>query len=107
MCFLKVGTGGQTQDLLPVQLSFRMVLNILDTGGRVRVASIADEPGQAVAFPDAPLCVYQHGKTVLKGYRLELCILQLGGESLRHDAQTHFMQFPYRFIAQHGYSPLL
>ena len=31
VCFLEVGTGCQTQDLLPVQLSFRMVLKILDT----------------------------------------------------------------------------
>ena len=45
MCFLKVGTRGQAQDLLPVQLSFRVVLNILDTGGGVRVANVADKPG--------------------------------------------------------------
>ena len=82
MCFLKVGTGGQTQDLLPVQLSFRMVLNILDTGCGVRVASVADKPGQAVAFPGAPLRVYQHGKAVLKGHLLELRIRQLGGGRL-------------------------
>ena len=45
VCFLEVSTGGKAQDLLPVQLSFRVVLNILDTGGGVRVASVADEPG--------------------------------------------------------------
>lgn len=68
VCFLEVGAGGQAQDLLLVQPSFRMVLNILDTGGGVRVASVADEPGQTVAFPGAPLRVYQHGKAVLKGH---------------------------------------
>ena len=107
MCFLEVSTGGKAQDLLPVQLSFRMVLNIFDTGGRVRVASVADKPGQAVAFPGAPLRVYQHGKAVLEGHRLELRVRQLGGEGFRHDAQAYFMQLPYRFIAQHGHSPLL
>lgn len=107
VCLLEVGTGGQAQDLLPVHPSFRVVLNILDTGGRVCVAGAADEPGQAVAFPGAPLRVYQHGKAILKGHRLELCILQLGGEGFRHDTQAHFVQFPYRFIAQHGHSPLL
>ena len=91
MCFLEVSTGGKAQDLLPVQLSFRVVLNIFDTGGRVRVAGVADKPGQAVAFPGAPLRVYQHGKAVLEGHRLELHIRQLGGEGFRHDAQAHFM----------------
>lgn len=65
MRFLEIGAGGQAQDLLPVQLSFRMVLNILDTSGGVCVAGVADEPGQAVAFPGAPLCVYQQGKAIL------------------------------------------
>ena len=32
--FLEVGAGGQAQDLLPIQPSFRVVLNIFDTGGR-------------------------------------------------------------------------
>lgn len=68
-----------------------MVLNILDTGGGVRVAGVADEPDQAVAFPCTPLCVYQHGKAILKGHRMELRILQLGGEGFRHNAQAHFM----------------
>ena len=91
MCFLDVSTGSQAQDLFPVQPSFRVVLNIFDTGGGVRVAGIADKPGQAVAFPGTPLRVYQHGKAVLKGHRLELHIRQLGGEGFRHDAQAHFM----------------
>lgn len=82
-----------------------MVLNILDTGRRVRVAGVVDEPGQAVAFPSAPLRVYKHSKAILKGHCLELRILQLGGEGYCHDAQAHFMQFPYRFIAQHGHPP--
>ena len=89
--FLEVGAGCQTQDLLPVQPSFRVVLNILDTGGGVCVAGVADEPGQAVAFSGAPLRIYQHGKAVLEGHRLELRIRQLGEEGFRHDAQAHFM----------------
>lgn len=66
--------------LLPVQLLFRVVFNILDTDSGVRVASVADEPSHAIAFPGAPLHVYQHGKAVLKEHRLELHILQLGRE---------------------------
>ena len=107
MCFLEVSTGGQTQDLFPVQFSLRQVLNILDAGSGVRVTGVTDEPGQTIAFPGAPLRIYQYGKAVLKGHRLELRILQLGGESFRHDAQAHFMQLPHRFIVQHRYSPLL
>ena len=42
-----------------------MVLNILDTGGWIRIASVADEPSQAVAFPGTPLRVYQHNYTAI------------------------------------------
>lgn len=75
MCLMDIGTGGQAQNLLPVQLALRRVLDILYTSGRVRVTNVTDESGQAVTFPSAPLRVYQHGKAVLKEHRLELRIL--------------------------------
>ena len=104
---MEIGTGCQAQNLFPVQLSLRYILNILHTSSGIRITGVSDETGQAVAFPGAPFCIHQHGKTVLKGNGLELRILQLGRESFRHDSQAHFLQLAYSFIAQHGYSPLL
>ena len=50
VCFPGVGAGGQAQDLLPVQLLFRMVLNALDTCGRVSVTSITEEASRRLLF---------------------------------------------------------
>ena len=75
MGLMEVSTGGQTQDLFPIQLTLRQIFDILHTGGRIRIAGVADEPGQAIALPGTPLRIHQHGKAILKGHRLELRIL--------------------------------
>lgn len=66
VCFLEVDAEGQAQDLLPGQHALRQVLGILCTSGRVRVASVADKPGQTVTFSGTPFRIHQHGKPVLK-----------------------------------------
>ncbi len=52
---IEIGTGGQPQDMFPIQLSFRKLLDILHTGGWVSVVGIENKTSQAVTSPGAPL----------------------------------------------------
>ena len=106
-CFLNVRTGCQAEDLLPVQMPFGNILDILHAGLCICIAGLLDQASEPVAFPRTPFGIHQHGESILEGHIPELRVFQLGRKLLCHDAHVDLSELTNRFVTEHYFFPLL
>lgn len=106
-CLLNVRTGCQAEDLLPVQMPFGNILNILHAGLCICIAGLLDQASEPVAFPRTPFGIHQHSEPILEGHIPELRVFQLGRKLLCHDAHVDLSELTNRFVTEHYFFPLL